>query len=94
MGGFHVTPAGKDDPEHDLTESGRFCWCQPEIVQPCPACDVRLDLCPDDETRDNPAELSIFKTAREMASPQCQRCSGFGVVKAFDATKPLIIIHR
>lgn len=87
-------PQTDHDLPHDETETGRNCWCCPDLLQTCPDCDVRLTDETRDETADNPLELSIFKEARLLARPHCQRCCGTGMVKAFDPKKPLIILHR
>lgn len=63
--------------EHDIDSED--CWCKPEILQPCPDCEV-------DETG------CRYKGGRP--SKNCWHCQGRGLIARFDEESPVIIVHR
>jgi hypothetical protein len=64
---------------------GRACWCEPDLLQPCPECGGEgLDL-------DQHYTVIVDVAPRD---PQCWRCSGQGVVPAFEQEEPMLVVHH
>jgi len=79
--------AGPDGRDHLDSDA---CWCEPELLQPCPEC---LDEPP-------PLPAHAFGIEGGPApifgdeSGGCWKCGGRGLVDEYDPLVPLIVAHR